>query len=46
MKLQLNSESFRQDKFKDEPAQAVPKVREHRRRSKNLLVSSLALLHG
>ncbi len=37
--VQLNSESFRQDKFKDEPAQRT-RVREHRRMSKNLLVSS------
>ncbi|WP_341793524.1 MULTISPECIES: palindromic element RPE3 domain-containing protein [unclassified Rickettsia] len=31
--IQLNSESFRQDKFKDEPAQRI-RVGEHRRMSK------------
>ncbi|MFY9590135.1 bifunctional 2-polyprenyl-6-hydroxyphenol methylase/3-demethylubiquinol 3-O-methyltransferase UbiG [Rickettsia endosymbiont of Halotydeus destructor] len=37
--VQLNSESFRQDEFKDEPAERT-KVREHRRALKNSLVSS------
>ncbi|WP_410526075.1 palindromic element RPE3 domain-containing protein [Rickettsia endosymbiont of Ceutorhynchus obstrictus] len=37
--IQLNSESFRQDKFKDELSYRT-RVREHRRMSKNLLVSS------
>ncbi|WP_341794166.1 MULTISPECIES: ATP-binding protein [unclassified Rickettsia] len=38
--LQHISGSFRQDEFKDESAQAVPKIREHRRVLKNSLVSS------
>ncbi|MFY9590289.1 palindromic element RPE3 domain-containing protein [Rickettsia endosymbiont of Halotydeus destructor] len=37
--VQLNSERFRQDEFKGEPAQRT-KVREHRRILKNSLVSS------
>ncbi|WP_202068766.1 DUF6314 family protein [Rickettsia tillamookensis] len=37
--LQLNSQSFRQDKFKSKPAERT-KVREQRLDSKNLLVSS------
>nr|WP_253310071.1 palindromic element RPE3 domain-containing protein [Rickettsia endosymbiont of Ceutorhynchus assimilis] len=37
--MQLNSESLRQDKFKDEPEQRT-RVGEYRRMSKNLLVSS------
>ncbi len=37
--VELNSESFRQDEFEDKPAQRT-KVREHRRMSKNSLVSS------
>nr|WP_253307943.1 palindromic element RPE3 domain-containing protein [Rickettsia endosymbiont of Ceutorhynchus assimilis] len=37
--VQLNSESFRQDKFKDELSYRT-RVREYRRMSKNLLVSS------
>ncbi|WP_341793280.1 MULTISPECIES: palindromic element RPE3 domain-containing protein [unclassified Rickettsia] len=37
--IQLNSESFRQDKFKDELSYRT-KVGEYRRMSKNLLVSS------
>nr|WP_253310093.1 palindromic element RPE3 domain-containing protein [Rickettsia endosymbiont of Ceutorhynchus assimilis] len=36
--MQLNSESFRQDKFKDELSYRT-KIREYRRMSKNLLVS-------
>ncbi|MFY9589917.1 palindromic element RPE3 domain-containing protein [Rickettsia endosymbiont of Halotydeus destructor] len=45
--MQLNSERFRQDEFKGEPAQRT-KVREHRRVLKNSLVSSFmndAVLH-
>nr|WP_253310112.1 palindromic element RPE3 domain-containing protein [Rickettsia endosymbiont of Ceutorhynchus assimilis] len=38
--MQLNSESFRQDKFKDELSYRTSRVREYRRMSKNLLVSS------
>ncbi|CAK6516537.1 tRNA (adenosine(37)-N6)-dimethylallyltransferase MiaA [Rickettsia helvetica] len=38
-KIQLNSESFRQDEFKGEPAQHI-KIREHRRILQNSLVSS------
>ncbi|MCC8377476.1 MAG: DUF1460 domain-containing protein [Rickettsia endosymbiont of Graphium doson] len=38
-KTQLNSESFRQDEFKDEPAERI-KIREQRRMSKNSLGSS------
>ncbi|WP_341790297.1 metal ABC transporter solute-binding protein, Zn/Mn family [Rickettsia endosymbiont of Polydrusus tereticollis] len=37
--IQLNSESFRQDEFKGEPAQRII-IREHRRIQKNSLVSS------
>ncbi|MGL4226480.1 MAG: ATP-dependent Clp protease ATP-binding subunit [Rickettsia sp.] len=38
-KVQLNSENFRQDEFKEESAQRT-KVREHRRTPQNSLVSS------
>nr|WP_253307916.1 palindromic element RPE3 domain-containing protein [Rickettsia endosymbiont of Ceutorhynchus assimilis] len=38
--VQLNSESIRADEFKDESAQAVPKVGEYRRVLRNSLVSS------
>ncbi|MCC8369335.1 MAG: palindromic element RPE3 domain-containing protein [Rickettsia endosymbiont of Oxypoda opaca] len=37
--IQLDSKSFRQDEFKEEPAQRT-RVREHRRMPKNSLVSS------
>jgi len=37
--IQLNSESFRQDEFKGEPAERI-KIREHRRNLQNSLVSS------
>jgi RPE3 domain-containing protein len=37
--VQLNSERFRQDEFKGEPAQRT-RVREHRRIQKNSLVST------
>ncbi|HJD64773.1 MAG TPA: palindromic element RPE3 domain-containing protein [Rickettsia endosymbiont of Diachasma alloeum] len=40
LKMQLNSKSFRQDEFEDEPAERTYLVREHRRISKNSLVSS------
>ncbi|HJD61297.1 MAG TPA: palindromic element RPE3 domain-containing protein [Rickettsia endosymbiont of Columbicola hoogstraali] len=39
LKMQLNSKSFRQDEFEDEPADRT-KIREQRRISKNSLVSS------
>ncbi|WP_419235074.1 palindromic element RPE3 domain-containing protein [Rickettsia endosymbiont of Nabis limbatus] len=39
LKMQLNSKSFRQDKFEDEPVERT-KVREQRQISKNSLVSS------
>ncbi|HJD62930.1 MAG TPA: palindromic element RPE3 domain-containing protein [Rickettsia endosymbiont of Degeeriella rufa] len=39
LKMQLNSKSFRQDEFEDEPAERT-KIREQRRISKNSLVSS------
>ncbi|MFY9590168.1 palindromic element RPE3 domain-containing protein [Rickettsia endosymbiont of Halotydeus destructor] len=39
LRLQLNSERFRQDEFNGEPVQRT-KVREHRRIQKNSFVSS------
>ncbi|MGX6960608.1 MAG: biotin--[acetyl-CoA-carboxylase] ligase [Rickettsia endosymbiont of Pentastiridius leporinus] len=38
-KIQLNSQSFRQDEFKAEPAERI-KIREHRRMPQNSLASS------
>ncbi|HJD55714.1 MAG TPA: biotin--[acetyl-CoA-carboxylase] ligase [Rickettsia endosymbiont of Pyrocoelia pectoralis] len=38
-RIQLNSQSFRQDEFKAEPAERI-KIREHRRMSQNSLASS------
>jgi len=37
--VQLNSERFRQNEFKEEPAERI-KVREHRRMPQNSLVSN------